>query len=119
MCLDLVKRDEVIEVNVLKNNINRVQINSLPKSILELKGKYGYFYEYSTCDLGVIETLMDTKIQTFTYFGVEKYKLFDIVYNARNIGIDRIVPIGSALEMGIIWDGYDMIYSLTKIIDLK
>ena len=62
---------------------------------------------------------MDTKIQTLTYFGVEKDKLFDIVYNAGNIGIDRIVPIGSALEMGIIWDGYDMIYSLTKIIDLK
>ena len=62
---------------------------------------------------------MDTKIQTLTYFGVEKEKLFDIVYNAGNIGIDRIVPIGSALEMGIIWDGYDMIYSLTKIIDLK
>jgi hypothetical protein len=119
MCLDLVKRDEVIEVNVLKNNINRVQINSLPKSILELKGKYGYFYEYSTCYLNIIETLMDTKIQTLTYFGVEKDKLFDIVYNAGNIGIDRIVPIGSALEMGIIWDGYDMIYSLTKIIDLK
>ena len=48
-----------------------------------------------------------------------KEKLFDIVYNTGNIGIDRIVPIGSALEMGIIWDGYDMIYSLTKIIDLK
>ncbi len=119
MCLDLVKRDEVIEVNVLKNYINRVQINSLPKSILQLKGKFGYFYEYSTCNLNVIETLMDAKIQTLTYFGVEKDNLFNIVYNTGNIGIDRIVPIGSALEMGIIWDGYDMIYSLTKIIDLK
>jgi hypothetical protein len=119
MCLDLVKRDNVTEINVLSNNINRVQINSLPKSILDLTGKYGYFYEFSTSDLNVISTLMETKIQTLTYFGVDKEKLFDIVYNACNVGIDRIVPIGSALEIGIIWDGYDMIYSLTKIIDLK
>jgi hypothetical protein len=119
MCLDLVKRDNVSEVNVLTNHINRVQIDSLPNSIIDLKGKYGYFYEYSTNDLNDIKKIIDIKIQTLTYFGVNKNELFDIVYKADNIGIDRIVPIGSALEMGIIWDGYDMIYSLTKIIDLK
>ena len=119
MCLDLVNRDNVEEVNVLSNNINIVKINSLPESILDLKGKYGYFYEYSTSDLKDVEKIIDLKIQTLTYFGVNKKQLFDIVYNAGKIGIDRIVPIGSALEMGIIWDGYDMIYSLTKIIDLK
>jgi len=119
MCLDLVNRDNVEEVNVLSNNINIVKINSLPESIIDLKGKYGYFYEYSTSDLKDVEKIIDLKIQTLTYFGVNKNQLFDIIYNAGKIGIDRIVPIGSALEMGIIWDGYDMIYSLTKIIDLK
>ena len=119
MCLDLVNRDNVEEVNILTNNINTVKINSLPESIIDLKGKYGYFYEYSTSNLNDVEKIIDIKIQTLTYFGVDKNKLFDIVYNAGKIGIDRIVPIGSALEMGIIWDGYEMIYSLTKIIDLK
>ena len=100
-------------------NINTVKINSLPESIIDLKGKYGYFYEYSTSDLNDVEKIIDIKIQTLTYFGVNKNKLFDIVYNSGKIGIDRIVPIGSALEMGVIWDGFDMIYSLTKIIDIK
>ena len=31
-------------------------------------------------------------------------------------GVDRIVPIGNALEIGTIWDGYDIITSLTRII---
>jgi hypothetical protein len=119
MCLDLVNRDFVTEVHTNTNNIYRVQINTLPDSILELNGKYGYFYEYSTSELSIIEKLMDIKIQTLTYFGVNKEELFNLVYNAGNVGIDRIVPIGMALDIGIIWDGYDMIYTLSKIVDLK
>jgi hypothetical protein len=119
MCLDLVNRDFVTEVHVNTNNIYRVQINALPDSILELNGKYGYFYEYSTSELSIIEKLMDIKIQTLTYFGVNKEELFNVVYNAGNVGIDRIVPIGTALDIGVVWDGYDMIYTLSKIVDLK
>jgi hypothetical protein len=119
MCLDLVNRDFVTEINTNSNNIYRVQINTLPDSILELNGKYGYFYEYLTSDLSIIEKIIDVKIQTITYFGVSKEELFNIVYSSGNVGIDRIVPIGSALDIGIIWDGYDMMYTLSKIVDLK
>ena len=119
MCLDLVNRDFVTEVKTITNNIYRVQINTLPNSILELNGKYGYFYEYSTSELSIIERIMDIKIQTLTYFGVNKEEIFNIIYSAGNLGIDRIVPIGSALDIGIVWDGYDMIYTLSKIVDLK
>jgi len=119
MCLDLVNKDYVSGVNTNENNIYRIQVNTLPDSILELNGKYGYFYEYSTSDLRIIEKIIDVKIQTLTYFGINKEELFNIVYSSGNVGIDRIVPIGTALDIGMIWDGYDMMYSLSKIIDLK
>ncbi len=119
MCLDLVNRDYVSEVCTNTNSIYRVQLNTLPDSILALNGKYGYFHEYLTSDLSIIKELIDIKIQTLTYFGVNKEELYNIVYNAGNVGIDRIVPIGSALDIGIVWDGYDMIYTLSKIVDLK
>lgn len=119
MCLDLVNRDFVTEVQTKSNNIYRVQISALPDSILELNGKYGYFYEFSTSELSIIEKLMDNKIQTLTYFGVNKEEVFNVVYNAGNVGIDRIVPIGTALDIGVVWDGYDLIYTLSKILDLK
>ena len=32
-------------------------------------------------------------------------------------GIDRIVRIGNALNMSLIWDGYDITRSLSRIID--
>ena len=119
MCLDLACRDFVTDVNTKTNYIYRAQIDVLPDSILELNGKYGYFYEYSTPDLFIIEKLMDIKIQTLTYFGINKEELFNVVYNSGNLGIDRIVPIGSALDIGLVWDGYDMIYTLSKVVDLK
>ena len=31
-------------------------------------------------------------------------------------GIDRIVPVGRAFDIGPIWDGYDIIYSLSRIV---
>ena len=34
-------------------------------------------------------------------------------------GIDRIVPIGQALDISMIWDGYDLTSSLTRVIELK
>ena len=35
------------------------------------------------------------------------------------MGIDRIVPVGQALDIGLVWDGYNIDKFLTRIIDLK
>jgi len=34
-------------------------------------------------------------------------------------GIDRIVPVGKALDMDVTWDGYDIVRSLSRVIDVK
>ena len=34
-------------------------------------------------------------------------------------GIDRIVPIGSALDISLNWDGFDLNKSLTRVIEIK
>ena len=119
MCLDLSKRDDIKSVKTYSNYIYNLELNNIPLSILDLVGKFGYFYEYAISDLGQIVGIMDSKIQTLTYYGIEKSELYSVIYNSGKLGVDRIVPIGSALDIGIVWDGYDMIYSLTRVIDLK
>ncbi|HLD53078.1 MAG TPA: acyl-CoA reductase [Sediminibacterium sp.] len=119
MCMDLVSNKEVDKIETNTNFIYKVDLKKLPDSILRLQGKYGYFYQYSISDINEIAEIMEIKIQTLTYFGIEKKDLFSVVYNSGNLGIDRIVPVGSALDIGIIWDGFDMIYTLSRIIDLK
>jgi hypothetical protein len=54
-----------------------------------------------------------------TYFGVDKTYLLDFVVKNRLAGIDRIVPVGNALDIDVIWDGYDIVKSLSRIIDVK
>jgi hypothetical protein len=29
-------------------------------------------------------------------------------------GIDRVVPVGRAIDMGLVWDGYDIVTSLSR-----
>ena len=41
-----------------------------------------------------------------------------IVENEVN-GIDRVVPIGQALDMSFYWDGYDLNRILSRIVDIK
>ena len=39
------------------------------------------------------------------------------IFDSGILGVDRIVPIGRALDMSFIWDGKDLIYSLSRIVD--
>ena len=34
-------------------------------------------------------------------------------------GIDRVVPIGSSLEIDLIWDGFDIVKTLSREVSFK
>ena len=101
------------------NYIYRIALEKIPDNIDTLRGKFGYFYEYDINDINSITNIVNTKFQTLTYFGKDKSKLLDFVVKNRLMGIDRIVPVGKALDMDVIWDGYDIVRSLSRIIDVK
>jgi hypothetical protein len=33
-------------------------------------------------------------------------------------GIDRIVPVGEAMDIGSTWDGFDLIRTLSRVCDI-
>ena len=101
------------------NYIYRVSLSSLLSNTDTLRGKWGYFYEHDTDDFVKIADIINPKYQTLTYFGVKKSKLKNFVNKYHLSGIDRIVPIGQSLDMGLIWDGFDMQRSLSRIIEIK
>ena len=96
-----------------------VKLNQLPNEIEKFRGRWGYFYEYCTLNLDLFSALINSKFQTLTYYGMLKKHLYDFVLKNRLRGIDRIVPVGQAHEMDLKWDGYDIIKSLSRIIDIK
>lgn len=101
------------------NYIYRVSLNNLSRNTDTLRGKWGYFYEHETNNFAKIASIVNPKYQTLTYFGVKKSILANFVNKYRLSGIDRIVPIGQSLDIGFIWDGFDMQRSLSRIIEIR
>ena len=91
----------------------------LPKNIHELRGNCGFFFEYEASCIDEISFMINNKYQTLTYFGFEKEFLADFVFKNNLRGIDRIVPIGNALDIGLDWDGFEIVSSLSRIISFS
>jgi hypothetical protein len=118
LCRNAIEINNISSVKKYGNYVYRIAIDSVLDNMDNLRGRFGYFYEYDTDDINGIAHIINNKYQTLTYFGVNKSRLLDFVMNNRLMGIDRIVPIGKALDIGVIWDGYDIVKSLSRVIDV-
>lgn len=117
--VDLSLNEEIDNGYFESSLLYRISMKEIPKDINKFNGNSGYFYELIISELKDLELIMNKKIQTLTYYGIDGDDIFEIIRNSNKIGIDRIVPVGQALDIGIIWDGFDLIRSLSKVIDLK
>jgi len=101
------------------NLIYTVFLKKLDKNLHNLRGKWGFFYEYKTNNINQIKECINNKYQTLTYFGIDKELLKKFIINNNLNGIDRVVPIGQALDVSLFWDGYDINKILSRVIDIK
>lgn len=100
------------------NLIWRVEASALPENIDTYRCKAGYFTEYRVDNLGEIAHIINRKYQTLAYYGFGQEELEEFVTAARPSGIDRIVPIGKTTDFALVWDGYDLIKTLSRIISI-
>jgi hypothetical protein len=54
--------------------------------------------------------------QTVTHFGLDDAVLDRLALSAGAAGIDRLVPVGRALDFGPQWDGYDLWSDLSRLV---
>lgn len=74
----------------------------------------GYFYLNVLNELNDIIQFINNKVQTISYFGLNRNEVEFIANKTAGIGVDRIVPIGKALNFDYIWDGYNLCEELTS-----
>ena len=77
----------------------------------------GLFFETSISALPEISKFMTKRHQTLSHFGLDKAELRDFIVSI-GPNIDRIVPVGRTMDFSLIWDGYDLISTLSRSIDL-
>jgi len=119
ICKNLIQNDNIKELKNYNNNIYTLLLKKLKKDITNYRGQWGYFYEFHLKNFQELEKIDTEKIQTITYFGFNNKELKKNILNYSPKGIDRVVPIGQALDIDFIWDGYDIYNFLTRIVDIK
>jgi hypothetical protein len=119
LCRDAVKYGSLSSIRQ-DGILYRTLFSTLPTSDLtDLRGKGGYFYEYDLKALDELIPFINEKYQTVTYYGISSETLKEFVIRNQLRGIDRIVPIGSAMNIGVIWDGYDLINILSRAVTIS
>lgn len=97
------------------NLINRIKLSSLIEEIPDYRCAGGSFLEYDDINLDELSKIVNKKYQTISYYGINPTELREWVFENGLLGIDRIVPIGKTSDFSLIWDGYDLIRSLSRI----
>lgn len=79
----------------------------------------GLFYEISAASLDEFLAHSRRKHQTLVYEGVEGREVVDALSRVRPRGFDRVVPLGSAHDFSVLWDGYDLMRTLSRSVDAR
>jgi len=101
-----------------KNLIYRINVSNISEKIFEYCGHSGFFIEYEAKNISDILPVCGERCQTLGYLGIEKHEIEQFILKYTPKGIDRAVPIGRTMEFSLIWDGYDLIKSLTRKISM-
>lgn len=102
---------------------NVLYVLDVPKlsdcGMTEYRGQFGLFYQHDIKFLDEIVPYIEQKVQSMMYYGVSKEVMTSFVTENHMMGIDRMVPFGSAMDIGVFWDGYDIITQMSRKIDMQ
>jgi len=117
------KLNKLVEDSINEQNVNSVikesnylyflNMDQINHDLIHSCGA-GYFYVQQLNEINQIQELINKKVQTATYFGLSDNELIQLCDVSNGLGIDRIVPVGSALDFEYIWDGFNLLDELTS-----
>ncbi len=119
VCSQAIESEDIVQVLVESPVLTRIRLKHLSPDIWKHRPFYGTIQEYEARDLDEINPILSKKFQTLTQFGYSTEELRAFIVRTRPEGVDRIVQVGRAIEMDFIWDGFDVLSSLTRIIDIS
>ena len=98
------------------NLITRVCVTELTEELAAYKAGSGFFIEYRAQKLAEIRPLCGISCQTLSYYGVQRDALLQEILSMGPAGVDRIVPMGRTMDFALVWDGVDLIRTMSRVI---
>lgn len=106
------------QVPMADNLISRVRVAELTEKLTAYKAGSGFFIEYAAQELAELRPLCGRSCQTLSYYGVERETLLRVVLAMRPAGVDRIVPMGRTMDFTLVWDGVDLIRTMSRAVQV-
>ena len=100
------------------NLITRVCVAELTEKLAAYKAGSGFFIEYAAQEIAELRPLCGASCQTLSYYGVERDSLLRAVLAMRPAGVDRIVPMGRTMDFALVWDGVDLIRTMSRVVQV-
>ena len=116
---NILNQKDFNNVKMFKNNLYVIDPDNQTRQIENIRGINGTFFQKNINQITDLKNFITKKCQTITYFGFTKNQFKNFLLNNNLLGVDRVVPIGRALEIDIVWDGHEVIKSLSRVISLK
>jgi len=104
---------------LVQNRICALPVSCLNEKMLAWHSGSGLFLVYQLDSVDQLESLVDDKLQTLSYWQVETDSLLKLAQNPSIKGIDRIVPVGQALDFSTDWDGYSLLSQLSRQVSIS
>lgn len=107
------RQQAAVQLEQTQNDIWRLDDPALRFSRL----RFGTFLEVGVETPAQLASLLRPNEQTLTFYGCRAEEVFVALKTAR-AAVDRIVPVGRALDIGLYWDGRDMVSLLSRRVEL-
>ena len=109
---------EVRQVPAEDNLITRVRVAKLTEEMTAYRAGSGFFIEYRAQELAEIRPLCGISCQTLSYYGVQRTALLQEILAMRPAGVDRIVSLGRTMDFALVWDGIDLIRTMSRVVQV-
>lgn len=107
------------KISEILNSSNYFTMSRLKSSSMLHSCGAGYLYYDLLDSLDDLNKYVGEKTQTITYLGLCQEDIKSLLNKSNINKVDRIVPIGKALEFDYIWDGYNILLELISFKTIK
>jgi hypothetical protein len=101
----------------LSNSLVTVEAQDVATAV-QFRPGGGFLSTQRVDALAVVVPQLTRRVQTLSTFGFDRDTLTDFARAADGNGVDRIVPIGSALDFDAVWDGKDLILESLRLVTI-
>ncbi|UAA39504.1 hypothetical protein KIH87_03875 [Paraneptunicella aestuarii] len=99
--------------------ITALDITEISEQIFNWHTGSGLYFLLHINSLQELPEFLEERCQTVSVWGIDHKELIKLFATTPITAVDRIVPIGQALDFDPVWDGYDLLQQLSRKITIQ